>query len=212
MSHRIANADTETKTETEGQGTCCADTRTEDDGQARIDKANPYISERPSCSRQTDLVNCPFLLNTYINKIKLSNDKCLSVSPEAGSRLLTAHTDSLYARVSAWMDKDFKTSASCSNVYKLAHAFFTSDEQINMCRNLFEVEIISKEQNKFSSKLLMWLLEMKMQTIESDIKKKQAKSYHDIPVDLSTAADTQTPAAKGKLWYIAGACIHKIKD
>ncbi|KAL3841440.1 hypothetical protein ACJMK2_019590 [Sinanodonta woodiana] len=216
MSHRIANADAEIKTETEGQecakGTCCADTRSEDDGQAMIDKANQYISVRPSCSKQTDLVNCPFSLNAYINKLKLSNDKCLSVSPEARSRLLIAHTDSLYARVSAWMDKDLKTSASWSNVYKLAHAFLTSDEHINMCRILFQVEVISKEQNKFSSKLLMWLLEMKIQTIESDIKQKQAKGYHDIPVDLSTAADTLTPAAKGKIRYVAGACIHKIKD
>ncbi|KAL3890318.1 hypothetical protein ACJMK2_002603 [Sinanodonta woodiana] len=58
----------------------------------------------------------------------------------------------------------------------------------------------------------MGFLKMKIQTIESDIWQKQAKSYHDIPVDLSTAAGTLTSAAKGKLRYIAGACIHKIKD
>ncbi|KAL3890901.1 hypothetical protein ACJMK2_003172 [Sinanodonta woodiana] len=36
----------------------------------------------------------------------------------------------------------------------------------------------------------MWLFEMKIQMIESDIKQKQAISYQDMPVDLSTAADT----------------------
>ncbi|KAK3589555.1 hypothetical protein CHS0354_041683 [Potamilus streckersoni] len=100
----------------------------------------------------------------------------LAVAPEVGSQLLMAHTDVLYARVSAWMDKDLKTCASSSNVYKLAHAFLPSDEHLDMCRSLFEVDIICKEQNKFSSKLLMFLLEMNIKTIESDIKKKQSES------------------------------------
>ncbi|KAL3890905.1 hypothetical protein ACJMK2_003176 [Sinanodonta woodiana] len=40
---------------------------------------------------------------------------------------------------------------------------------------------------------------MKIQMIESDIKQKQAISYQDMPVDLSTVADTLT---KGKLRVI----------
>ncbi|KAL3890908.1 hypothetical protein ACJMK2_003179 [Sinanodonta woodiana] len=45
----------------------------------------------------------------------------------------------------------------------------------------------------------MWLFEMKIQMIESDIKQKQAISYQDMPVDLSIVADTLTSASKGKL-------------
>ncbi|KAL3890912.1 hypothetical protein ACJMK2_003183 [Sinanodonta woodiana] len=48
----------------------------------------------------------------------------------------------------------------------------------------------------------MWLFEMKIQMIESDIKQKQAISYQDMPVDLSTAADTLTSASKVTLRYI----------
>lgn len=70
---------------------------------------------------------------------------------------------------------------------------------------MFKTSDLTNEENKLSTKLTFWLLEKELSKKAQDVVKKQTEKAKNIevPKDLSSAA-------RGKLRYLAGACVQKI--
>lgn len=81
--------------------------------------------------------------------------------------------------------------------------FLIGDLHLNACRMLFQTNEISKQNNKLSTKLMLWLL-------DNHIDKKTMEIV-DIQTEKAETKNMENySAGKAKIRYLAGACVCKI--
>jgi hypothetical protein len=67
------------------------------------------------------------------------------------------------------------TPQQWTTAYSEINTFLISDVHIVLMKQLFGVESVTKDQHKFSSKLMIWLMDKQIKTTADDIIKKQAE-------------------------------------
>ena len=121
---------------------------------------------------------------------------------------LQTHLNHLYFKVNQASSKGDKKRENWVEAYTFLNKFLVSVTHEHLCEELFDSKPIKRHHNKFSSKLVFWLMDCEIRKRSAEIIKKQQEKFDetDIPV--------QTPSisGQGKIRYIAGACIYKISQ
>ena len=79
-----------------------------------------------------------------------------------------SYRNKMYSRIMQLFPKDCTSSNKWVSIYTKLNTFLLSEIHLNMCTHLFEVDKLSKIQNKFSTKFAFFLL-------NKEIAKKQMK-------------------------------------
>jgi hypothetical protein len=115
------------------------------------------------------------------------------------------HVQFLYFKVYEITLLPFGTSKpqQWNTVCASINQFLIGDLLLNVCRMLFQTNDISKQNNKLSTKLMLWLL-------DNHIDKKTMEIV-DIQTEKAETKNMENySAGKAKIRYLAGACVCKI--
>jgi hypothetical protein len=179
------------------------------------DDQPPGPEDQPSTSQESETtatqaadrpelpqLDCPWSVQEFLKEMKSAPFlSCVSSNPNQDK--LEEHTRKLYHKVHSVTSKPATTPQQWSAVYAEINTFLVSDEHILLAKELFEVETLTKEQNKLSSKLVFWLMDKVIKTKADEIVKAQTEKLKEKDV-------TYSAAGKAKVRYLAGACVHKI--
>lgn len=86
--------------------------------------------------------------------------------------------------------------------------FLVSEYHRNLCGKLFHSKLINRNQNKFSTELVFWLMDREIAKKTKNIIKHQQQAFEE----SERTVEVPSPVALGKIRYLAEACIHKIAD
>ncbi|OWF43042.1 hypothetical protein KP79_PYT04964 [Mizuhopecten yessoensis] len=111
----------------------------------------------------------------------------------------------IYEIITDILKESPKTRQKWTTAFDQLNNFLVSDNHITSIKTLFSVDTITKENNKLSSKLAFWLMD---KLIENEAKKVQQTQEEELHQE--TPPPQLSQAAKGKIRYIAGACVNKI--
>lgn len=150
---------------------------------------------------------CPWSIEEFISLNK--GGSFLTSLPENfyHCERLSDHLQFLYYNVNKIVLAPFASNksqlwnAACTSLNK----FLLSDAHINACKQLFHVNMISKSHNKFSTKLVWWLLEKQVDKKASEIISSQTEK-----VEGTDNTKTYSSAGKAKIRHVAGASVCKI--
>jgi len=148
----------------------------------------------------------PWDLNEFINENKSATFLSDLSDDFFRSNHLKCHVDFLYYNVDTIVSENLKTSQHWINAYKKLNTFILSDQHILSIRKLFQVSGVNNIQNKFSTKLVFWLMDKEVDKQAKKVMLKQTaetEAVTDHPVELISSS-------KSKIRYLAGACVHKI--
>ncbi|XP_062600182.1 uncharacterized protein LOC134261804 [Saccostrea cucullata] len=158
----------------------------------------------------TQFVECPWKIKDFIDENLES--KFLSHIPveiyDEQNEEMKIHLKHLYSTVVKVLSKNPETSEKWVDAYKNLNKFVVSDYHEHLCEKLFHSKPINCNQNKFSTKIVFWLMDCEIAKKSMDIIKHQQQAFEDS--DRTVEAPSQV--AEGKIRYLAGACIHKIAD
>lgn len=121
------------------------------------------------------------------------------------SNLMSIHLNFLYAKITEMIRDQPKTNQQWSQSFNRLNTFLISDQYVSSIKMLFESDSVTKVQNKFSTKLALWLLEKEIAKRADSIVKKQAEKVASMEIDYELSS-----AAKEKIRYLAGACLQRI--
>jgi hypothetical protein len=121
---------------------------------------------------------------------------------------METHLRYLYHKVHNVTSKPPATPQQWTTAYSDINNFLVSHVHILLIKQLFGVESVTRDQNKFSTKLMFWLMDKQIKTTADDIIKKQAERVEGKRVTDDTPR--VSAAGKAKIRYIAGACVQKI--
>jgi hypothetical protein len=115
------------------------------------------------------------------------------------------HEQFLYNEVCENLKGNPKSSQEWTQVYGNMNKFLVGEKHLSSAKKLFKTTDLGREENKLSTKLAFWLMDKEISKRAQDIVEKQIEKAKDmnVPTELSSAA-------KGKLRYLAGACVQKI--
>lgn len=94
--------------------------------------------------------------------------------------------------------KSPKSPQDLTDAFITMNTFLLSDVHISFVKQLFQKDELSKEENKLSTKIVLWLTDKEIEN--------QAQNH----ATKSEVSSTLSAAAEAKLRYLAGACVQKI--
>lgn len=115
------------------------------------------------------------------------------------------HLHFLYFQVCENLKGNPKSSQEWTLAYGNINKFLLGENHLSSAKKLFKTSELTKEENKLSTKLVFWLIDKEISKKAQAVVEKQTIKAEDmiVPTELSSAA-------KGKLRYLAGACLQKI--
>ena len=156
---------------------------------------------------QDEHVECPFEIKNFI-ALNDGSTFLSAIPPEKFQSLeFQNHVKFLYSKVLQICACEKTTSQQWNDAYSKLNNFILSDSHINQICRLFQCSKITKDQNKLSTRLVFWIMDSEIKRKTDQIKDSQFESY----VETSQYSTELTSVGKGKLRYVAGCCIHKIK-
>ena len=115
-------------------------------------------------------------------------------------QILSDHASELYNNVCGLFNNRTKTDDDFTRLYKEAHTFVTSEEHVSLSSRL----TFSNKPQKLSTKLYFWLIDQNIKKLANKVLQPQEEQINN-PKYVEGISN----AAKSKVRYIAGACIHK---
>ncbi|XP_052255849.1 uncharacterized protein LOC127861420 isoform X2 [Dreissena polymorpha] len=151
---------------------------------------------------------CPFNIQEFIAANK-STEFITLLSPEfISSEPFIHHLEYIQFKVSACIEKDSSTRPMWMVSYQNLNEFLVGQEHLNSIRNVFKVKKMTKLQNKMSSKLAFWVMDKIIQVKVQEVVSQPV----DQPEPTTSNAHSFSEAGNAKLRYIAGVCVHKIRN
>lgn len=153
-----------------------SDTSTSNEG---LDSTSDLISENPIKGIQ--IVECPWNLQDFIHENVDSN--FLSHIPshiyDEQNEEMNDHLTTLYSTVVKVISKNPQSPQQWVDTYRNLNMFLDSDYHEQLCQKLFHSKPINPYQNKFSTKLVLWLMSQIISEKASDIIKQQQQTFED---------------------------------
>lgn len=124
--------------------------------------------------------DCPWNLEDFIHKnqetkfLKHIPKEIIDVHNESMQR----HIKCLYNKVHQVLSKGPAKSESWVAAYSTLNQFLLSEKHARLCENLFKSRPINPHQNRFSTKLLLWLMDSEIQ--------KRASELHNNSLNLTS--------------------------
>lgn len=146
---------------------------------------------------------CPFDITEFLNVN--SQAKFITIlTPElTNSNIFKDHVNYIHFNVDSCLTENPSGNNQFVQAYRSLNDFLIGDEHIDAIKFLFKVKNVTKEQNKFSSKLAFWMMDKKIQT----------KSLSILSNQPGTSSQTYlSESGSAKLRYIAGVCLYKIRN
>ncbi|MES9881788.1 MAG: hypothetical protein ABW185_13000 [Sedimenticola sp.] len=169
------------------------------------DVAHDCIAEDVLATEELPTLQSPWDIGEFCEENK-STSFLADVPVELfGSERFRNHVNFLYHEVNEIISHNLTTSQHWIKAYSQLNTFIISDLHMASISSLFQVTTLTKNQNKLSSKLVFWLMDKEVNKKAKDITDKQSEG---VGVG-STDADLSS-ASKGKIRYLAGACVQKI--
>ena len=95
-------------------------------------------------------------------------------------------------------------------LYSQMNRFVLSDSYIKSFTGLFQNDRLNEQQNKFATKVAFFLLEKEIHREATAIVDRQGADLTTRSAQGETGESSVSAAAKSKVRYVAGACVHKI--
>ncbi|XP_061171689.1 uncharacterized protein LOC133181165 [Saccostrea echinata] len=127
------------------------------------------------------------------------------------SQTIRKHACFLQHKVENYMSSRLRNPPEFTAFYHSINSFLLSDEHINYAKLTFNVQQVTKEQNKFSSKLTLWIIDQILASKASAILEEQEDSLNLQHVQGEQTQGDISCAAKNKVRYLAGRCVYKIR-
>ena len=168
---------------------------------------NAEVSINDDNQEPFEIIECPLNMSEFYDENK--DNYFLSVVQKDDLDLPSFHDycNRLYTKMMKLLSiEKRKNHSAWVSMYSQINQYLLSDDHLNMCKAYFGVISLTKEQNKFGTKLMLFML-------DKEIEKKAESVKKDIKTTLKTNTvinEDVTPVAKAKVRYIAGAVVHKI--
>ncbi|MES9882103.1 MAG: hypothetical protein ABW185_14610 [Sedimenticola sp.] len=153
-------------------------------------------------------LQCPYPVHDFFTENENSTFVTCLTENQSNSAEMQQHINYLYYQIQKIFNKQLVKAPQWNVVFSELNNFLVSDTHIDACRKLFDVGVLSKQQNKLSTKLSFWLLDKHIEKKSEEVLVRQEenlKSHDILPMQHSAAS-------KSKLRYLAGACVYKISN
>lgn len=120
------------------------------------------------------------------------------------SSLMLDHINFLYFKIKEIINDQPKSPQQWTQSFTKLNSFVLSDQHLMSVEKLFQ-QCVTNMENKLSTKLAYWLMDKEIEKRARDIVQKQKMEAEQLEI-----TSTLSTVAKGKIRYLAGACIQRV--
>ncbi|KAK3102031.1 hypothetical protein FSP39_008246 [Pinctada imbricata] len=154
---------------------------------------------------------CPFQLSESIQTNKDATFLCTVSVEKVLSPEFVNYQTFIYGKIYEILNSQKReTSQHWNAAYSAVNRFILSDIHRNKCQQVYKHSKMTNDENKLSTRLVMWLKDKEIQRKSDDIVQQQLTQLQE--QSSSTSPSSLSSAGKAKLRYVAGCCLHKFEN